>query len=463
MKLPADGNHRGDGKMIRSDAISTLEVELNSTDAAVRRQAVEQLAERFRSGEAKCAPESSDHNMHCHTCYSYNGYGYSPSYIAYLARKNGWFAAGIVDFDVLDALDEFLFAAEKLNVRASGGVESRAFIQELSGEEINSPGEPGIAYHLGLGFSVSDVPPSQQLFLLEMRRQAHRRTRGIAALVNEHLTPAELDFTADAVRLTPNANVTERHLCQAYREKAEQRFPAPEARAAFWADKLGTTPEKAASLINSPVELEAAIRSKTMKKGGVGYVAPRPESFPPIDRMNSFIAASGAIPTIAWLNGLSSGESDPDRLLDLHISKGAAMLNIVPDRNWNVSDPEKQKKLIEELDRIINACRKRNLPVVVGTEMNAPGQKLVDDFRHPALARHLELFLDGAALLSAHTLLGRLGRGYLSEWAKNSFSDTAEKNRFFSRFGRLVPPEKFHSIHAWPGAPEEMLALAGNR
>ena len=245
--------------------------------------------------------------------------------------------------------------------------------------------------------------------------------------------------------------------------KKSNRINVPEARAAFWADKLGTTPEKAASLINSPVELEAAIRSKTMKKGGVGYVAPRPESFPPIDRMNSFIAASGAIPTIAWLNGLSSGESDPDRLLDLHISKGAAMLNIVPDRNWNVSDPEKQKKLIEELDRIIDACRKRNLPVVVGTEMNAPGQKLVDDFRHPALARHLELFLDGAALLSAHTLLGRLGRGYLSEWAKNSFSDTAEKNRFFSRFGRLVPPEKFHSIHAWPGAPEEMLALAGNR
>lgn len=463
MKLPADGNHRGDGKMIRSDAISTLEAELNSTDAAVRRQAVEQLAERFRSGEAKCAPESSDHNMHCHTCYSYNGYGYSPSYIAYLARKNGWFAAGIVDFDVLDALDEFLFAAEKLNVRASGGVESRAFIQELSGEEINSPGEPGIAYHLGLGFSVSDVPPSQQLFLLEMRRQAHRRTRGIAALVNEYLAPAGLDFTADAVRLTPNANVTERHLCQAYREKAEKLFPAPEARAAFWAAKLGTTPEKAASLINSPVELEAAIRSKTMKKGGVGYVAPRPESFPPIDRMNSFIAASGAIPTIAWLNGLSAGESDPDRLLDLHIAKGAAMLNIVPDRNWNVSDPEKQKKLIHELDRIIEACRERDLPIVVGTEMNAPGLKLVDDFSQPALARHLELFVDGAALLSAHTLLGHLGRGYLSEWAKNNFSDTAAKNRFFSRFGRLVAPEKFHAIHAWPGAPEEMLALAGNR
>lgn len=447
--------------MIRSDEMKALEAELNSSDAALRRRAVEQFAAYCRDGEAGCAPETDAHNMHCHTCCSYNGYGYSPSYIAYLAKKSGWFAAGIVDFDVLDALDEFLSAASLLNLRASGGLESRVFFPELAGAEINSPGEPGIAYHLGLGFSVSDVPPSQQLFLLDLRRQAHRRTRGIAALVNEYLAPAGLDFTADAVRLTPNANVTERHLCQAYREKAEKLFPAPDARAAFWAAKLGVTPDEAAKLIDAPVKLEAAIRSKTMKKGGVGYVAPDPESFPPIDRMNSFIAASGAIPTIAWLNGLSAGESDPDRLLDLHVSKGAAMLNIVPDRNWNVPDPEKQKRLVHELDRIIDACRKRDLPVVVGTEMNAPGLKLVDDFSQPALARHLELFVDGAALLSAHTLLGRLGRGYLSEWAKNSFADTAAKNRFFARFGRLVKPEKFHQIHAWPSAPEEMLALAG--
>lgn len=446
--------------MIRSDAIRTLETELNSTDAALRRRAVEQLAALCRGGDAECAPETFDHNMHCHTCYSYNGYGYSPSFIAYLAKKSGWFAAGIVDFDVLDALDEFLSAAALLNVRASAGLESRAFFPELAGEEINSPGEPGIAYHLGLGFSISDVPPSQQLFLLEMRRQAHRRTRGIAALVNDYLAPAALDFTADAVRLTPNANVTERHLCQAYREKAEKLFPASETRSAFWSARLGISPKEAEKLITDPVKLEAAIRSKTMKKGGVGYVAPAPESFPPIDRMNSFIAASGAIPTIAWLNGLSAGESDPDRLLDLHIAKGAAMLNIVPDRNWNVSDPEKQKKLVHELDRIIDACRKRDLPVVVGTEMNAPGLKLVDDFNQPALARHLELFVDGAALLSAHTQLGRLGRGYLSEWAKNSFADTAAKNRFFSSFGRLVTPEKFHAVPAWPGSPEEMLALA---
>ena len=446
--------------MIRSDEAKSLETELNSNDAAIRRRAVDKFAELCRNGEIECTPENFDHNMHCHTCYSYNGYGYSPSYIACLAKRNGWFAAGIVDFDVLDALDEFLSAAAKLNVRASGGVESRAFIQELAHEEINSPGEPGIAYHLGLGFSVSDVPPSQQLFLLEMRRQAHRRTRGIAALVNDFLAPAGLDFTADAVRLTPNANVTERHLCQAYREKAEKLFPTSEARSAFWAAKLGVSPEKAAMLIDTPVELEAAIRSKTMKKGGAGYVAPDPKSFPPIDRMNTFIAASGAIPTIAWLNGFSSGESDPGRLLDLHIAKGAAMLNIVPDRNWNVSDPEKQKKLVHELDRIIAACKERNLPVVAGTEMNAPGQKLVDDFGHPALARHLKLFVDGAALLSAHTLLGRLGRGYLSEWAKNSFADTAAKNRFFARFGRLVTPEKFRLLRTWPGSPAEMLALA---
>ena len=58
------------------------------------------------------------------------------------------------------------------------------------------------------------------------------------------------------------------------------------------------------------------------------------------------------------------------------------------------------------------------------------------------------------------TLFNRLGRGYLSEWAKNSFADTAAKNQFFARFGRLVTPEKFRSLRTWPGSPAEMLVLA---
>ena len=446
--------------MISSDELKSLEQELNSREDTLRENALQELAELCRTRRVPLEQEGAQHNLHCHTFYSYNGYGYSPSYIAWLAKKSGWFAAGTVDFDVLDAVDEFRKAAELLDVRYTAGMESRVFIAELSEHEINSPGEPGVAYHLGLGFTATAVPDSEQQFAASLKKQANARTRRIVDLVNGFLAPVTLDFAADAAALTPKGNVTERHVCQAYREKAEQLFPDDAQRAAFWAEKLGTSPEEAAKLIADPVKLEAQIRAKTMKKGGVGYIPADPKSFPPIEQMNRFTRICGAIPTIAWLNGLSSGESDPGRLLDLHIAKGAAMLNIVPDRNWNVSDPEKRRKLVAELNRLIAACAERDLPIVVGTEMNAPGLKLVDDFACDALAPHLERFVDGAAILSAHTLLEQIGRGYLSDWAAAGFSTVRDKNRFYAQFGRLMTPEKFKRPTVWPGTPAEMLNRA---
>ncbi len=152
--------------------------------------------------------------------------------------------------------------------------------------------------------------------------------------------------------------------------------------------------------------------------------------------MNRFVNACGAIPTIAWLNGDSPGEADPDALLDLHIRHGAAMLNIIPDRNWNFSDEELRRKRIAELNRVIDAAVRRNMPVIVGTEMNAPGLKLVDDFACDALVPYLETFVDGAAIAAAHTLLQPQGQGYLSDWAAANYPDLAERNKFFAGYGR---------------------------
>ncbi len=446
--------------MISAGEQKQLEIELNSRDSGIRGNALQELAELCRSRRIKTESESGANNLHCHTFYSYNGYGFSPAFIAYLARKSGWFAAGTVDFDVLDAVDEFKHAAELFDVRYASGMESRVFFAELADKEINSPGEPGVAYHLGLGFCSSEVPASEQPFAARLRRQAAERTRRIVDAVNAYLTAVQLDFETDVLRLTPRGNATERHVCQAYREKAEALFPDTAKRAAFWSEKLKISSEEATKLLDNPVALEGVIRSKTMKKGGPGYIAPTPESFPPIDEMNHFTASCGAIPTIAWLNGLSAGESDPEALLKLHISKGAAMLNIVPDRNWNVSDPEKQAKLVAELNRIIDACEKFDLPIVAGTEMNAPGLKLVDDFGCPALAPHLERFVSGAAILTAHTLLAPIGRGYLSDWARKHFTTTAAKNAFFDQFGRLMTPLRFRAATVWPETPDEMLNRA---
>ena len=68
------------------------------------------------------------------------------------ARKAGLAFAGIVDFDVLDGADEFLAAGRLIGLKTCVSLESRVFVPEFATRVINSPGEPGVSYHMGVGF-----------------------------------------------------------------------------------------------------------------------------------------------------------------------------------------------------------------------------------------------------------------------------------------------------------------------
>ena len=354
-----------------------LKVKLNSFDPAQRAAGIAEVRKIY-----------SAFNMHCHSFYSYNGYGYSPSMLAALAKENNWRSAMLVDFDVLDGVDEFLGAAQAVGIRAAAGMETRVFVPELADVEINSPGEPGIAYHLGCGFTSSRVPDSEKAFADNLRAKANARTRTLVEKVNVVLPEIALNFDAVAKEFTPGGNVTERHVCTAYRMAAEKKFSGTEL-AAYWNEKIG-------GFDANPVKLEALIRSKTMRRGGAGYVAPTPESFPTLEEMNRFIINCGAAPTLAWLNGLSAGENDVDRLFELHLKYGLKAATLIPDRNWRADSPEKQATLIAELDRFVAAAVKYDVPLLAGTEMNAPGQLIADDFTIPALIKHLDVFIAGA-------------------------------------------------------------------
>lgn len=353
-----------------------IKTQLNSFDADSRRSALQEIRKKY------CA-----FNMHCHSFYSYNGYGYSPSMLVSIAKELNWRGIMLVDFDVLDGVDEFLAAAGFLGVKAAAGMETRVFVPEFADKEINSPGEPGIAYHLGCGFPSSAVPEAQKAFAANLRARAAGRTRTLVEKVNTLLTEIAIDFDSVAREFTPAGNVTERHVCCAYRNAAEKKFSGNEL-AAYWQEKIG-------SFESDPVKMEALIRAKTMKSGGVGYVKADPESFPTLEEMNKFTRACGAVPTLAWLNGLSAGENDVEALLDLHQKYGAGAATLIPDRNWRASDPAKSAALVAELDRFVAACNARNLPLLAGTEMNAPGQLLNDDYSMEQLVKHLDSFCAG--------------------------------------------------------------------
>ena len=328
------------------------ERDLDNFDPAVRQRALAELL-----ATATLPPLTDWLNLHSHTFYSYNAYGYSPSRFAWRARQQGLFAAGIVDFDVLDAVDEFLAAARLLGLKGIASVESRVFVPEFATRVINSPGEPGIAYHMGIGFPRAVSHP----FLDDMRARAAARNRELVARVNTFTAPVTLDYDRDVLPLTPAGNATERHICQAYADQGD---------AAFWRDKLGDRPA-------DPAKFQALIRSKTMKQGGVGYVQPGAGSFPLMADMNKFIRASGAIPTLAWLDGTSAGEQCLEELFAVGIQHGAAALNIIPDRNYT---PGVRDQKLQNLHDIIAHAETHGFPIIVGTEMNAPGNKFVDSF-----------------------------------------------------------------------------------
>jgi len=416
------------------ETLTPVEAQLNDFSPARRAQALEAL---IAAGEPPAAAQPAV-NLHCHTFFSFNAYGYSPSALAWLARRRGYRALGIVDFDVLDGVDEFLDVCERLGVRGSAGMETRVFIPEFATRETNSPGEPGVFYYMGLGFTSSLVPVAAAPILEGMRRRAEERNRGMLARINAYLSPVTLDYERDVLPLTPAGNATERHMLAAYLQAAARRFPDP---VPFWADKLQWTPGQVAAQIGDAVQFPNALRSKLMKRGGVGYAQPGPETFPSVEEVNRLILACGALPCATWLDGTSLGEQAEKELLHLLIGKGVVAFNIIPDRNWNISDPELRRRKVQNLHAVVALANQLDLPINVGTEMNAPGQKLVDDFEAGELAPVRQAFLDGADFIYGHTALQRaVGLGYQSEWAQAHLPARRQRNAFYTRVGQLTAP-----------------------
>ena len=438
--------------------LESLEEQLDSFDPAVRREALEALGAMVSQGEVEFPAPGTAINVHAHTFFSYNAYGYSPTKFAWLARKEGLAVAGIVDFDVLDGLEEFLEAGQVLGLKTCVSVETRVYVPEFADRVMTSPGEPGISYHMGVGYTDANLGGWAGEFLQSMRRSVEQRNRGLIGRVNAHTSPVELDHDRDVFPLTPRHNATERHICLAYARKAAELFPESERLSGFWEEKLG---ESTAELgLPEGGELQALIRAKTMKSGGVGYVQPDAGSFPLMADMNRFALEAGAIPTITWLDGTSAGEQSMDELIEVAKSTGAAALNIIPDRNYT---PGVKDEKLQNLYDVVELTQKHDLPVIVGTEMNAPGQKFVDAFETAELKPLVPVFLKGAHIAYAHSVLQRQSSmGYLSDWAKGAFATCAARNEFFEALGQRLKPAREAQLAELSdsASPEEILALA---
>jgi len=373
-----------------------LEQQLSDFDVQQREAALRALAARLGlpSGEPSL-------NLHGHSFYSHNGQGWSPQRILWEAKKKGLSYFGIVEFDVLDSMRESFRAGKMLDLPVVVGLETRVFAPEMADVVVNSPGEPGISYAMGMGFS--KLPKGkQEQFLGELFIRAKTRNIEVMRKVNDCLGDyAAINYEDDVVTLTPSGNATERHMVVAYANKAASNIHG-HALTAYWTDKLGLDFDEVGDLIKDDVAFHGMLRKKLMKQGGVGYITPNSESFPNISTFFEWVKASGAVPTATWLDGMSDGEQDPDKLLGIYQECGAVALNIIPHRNYKAGSIDPNDKKFQNLKAIIAAAQRREMPLVMGTELNAPGLPFVDNWNGPHLAPYRDLALEGARYMHEH-------------------------------------------------------------
>jgi len=460
--LPTKRAELRTGVAVSIDVEKTKE-RLKDLDLQVRTRALQELVASWCAGEINCPPEREVANLHCHTFFSYNGYGHSPTSLAWLAREMGWHALATMDFDVLDGVDETLDACDRVAIRGAAGMETRVYLPEFAAREITSPGEPGVTYQIGAGFTQSYIPPPVDQVFNQMRQQAAQRNRDIVERVNAYLDPVMIRYERDVLPLTPAGNATERHILVAYDVAAREYLPHRQALLEFWANKLEVEIAQVDAAIGDVPAPSELIRTKLMKRGGVGYVQPGPDTFPLAADVNQAIISCGAIPVVAWVDGASEGEKDIEELLALHLNLGAGAVTIIPERNWRFRDPEVRELKVRNLHAVVELVRALDLPIIAGTEMNKAGQPLLDDLDAEPLRPLRQDFIAGADFLYGHTLMQRaLGMGYQSGWAQEHLPSRKERNAFYVAVGRLVPPGRLPRARlARVGVskgPDEMLA-----
>ena len=419
--------------------MSDLLQALSSFSSEERRAALEKLA-------AECSfPKENDYvNMHLHTFFSYNGEGWSPSRIAFEMKKLGLFAAAICDFDVLQGLNEFISATDLLKLRSAVSFESRVFFKEYSDVEINSPGEPGVFYFMGSGFTkVPEAGTHAASVLADMLERSHSRNRAVIARINAKLPDFNLDYDADVLPLTPDKNATERHIIAAYNAKAVSTYGGEEAAARKWAAIFGTDVEDTIAKAKDYNKFNEFLRGKLIKRGGIGYAQPTSETFPDLDKVIGFILECGALPVSAWLDGASQGEANPREQLACLAAKGVAAVNIIPDRNWNFKEPEVKAKKLAALIEYVLAAQELDLPIFVGTEANKPGQRLVDGFDGIELSPFVHTFKEGAAIMVGHTRMLRFaGKPLNSPENDSEYRSRKARNAYYAKVGMLPCPEQ---------------------
>jgi len=320
-------------------------------------------------------------NNHIHTTYSFSPY--SPTAAVYAARMEGLCTAGIIDHDSISGAEEFLEAAELVQMPVTIGMEARISMDgtRLEGRRTNNPDQEGVSY-----MTIQSVPHDKISVLTEFFRpyQAarHARNRKMVEKINALLPEIALDYDADVLPLSmawDNGGVTERHLMYALAIKLTNQVGKGDAMVKKLADMgLTLSAKQEAQMKDTAYPFYEYDLLGILKSAFVPQIfIPATDECPKLQDMVKLCADIDAYLCYAYLGDVGdsvTGDKKAQKFEDDYLDdvfeclkeEGVKAVTYMPTRNTQA-----------QLERLRGLCDSYGMFQISGEDINSPRQSFV--------------------------------------------------------------------------------------
>jgi len=352
-----------------------------------------ELSALVESGNLPKIPKTHYINNHIHTSHSFSPY--TPTDAVYTAYKNGLATAGIMDHDTVAGTKEFIEAGKIIGLPVTVGVECRISMADtpFADKRINNPDQIGCAYvamhgipHASLGF-VDE-------FLAPYREKRNERNREMCRRITELVRPCglTLDFDRDVVPLS-TTGITERHVLFGLTKKITALYDTPEKVIDFLKNDMGITvsaknEQNILAGRETPEFYEYDILGVLKSDMVAKFYVPATEELPSVAEYINMVKRAGGISAYAYLGDVTSsvtGDKKAQTFEDAYLDELFAYLK---DAGFDAVTFMPTRNTPEQLDRVMDLCRKFGFFQISGEDINSPRQSFIckayddDKFAH---------------------------------------------------------------------------------
>jgi hypothetical protein len=350
-------------------------------------------------------------NNHVHTIYSFSPY--SPTMVAYLARRSGLRVVGSIDHDSVGAAREMIEAAKLAGIGSTVGCEIRAGFTDTPFESrrLNSPDSLGIAYVVLHGIPVDSLETVDE-FLRPIRESRNVRNRLMVDRLNTICLEWDIepiDFERDVWPVSQaddGGTITERHLLYVLAGKLIQVHGTGNRLIAFLEGEAACRPSPATRNFLADTDnphyrydLLGLLKTELLQRI---YVEPGRSECPPVTQVVRMAQTTGAILAYPYLGDVTAsptGDKRPDSFEDSYLDE---LIEKLAPMGFNAVTYMPPRNTMEQLRRVQTLCREHGLMEISGVDINSSRQSFRCEEIHEPGFHHL---VDTTWALVAHEKL----------------------------------------------------------